>query len=29
MPRMKRNWKRLQQTVRPMLRSLVALADNT
>jgi hypothetical protein len=29
MPRTKRNWKRLQQTVRPMPRSLVALADDT
>jgi hypothetical protein len=32
MPRTKRNRKRLQQTIRPMLRSLVALvalADDT
>jgi hypothetical protein len=29
MPRTKRNRKRLQQTIRPMLRCLVVLADNT
>jgi hypothetical protein len=29
MPRTKRNRKRLQQTVRPMPRSLVVLADDT
>jgi hypothetical protein len=26
---MKRDWKWLQQTIRPMLRCLVALADDT